>query len=44
MSVTYQPKKVKRQRKHGFLVRMKSTSGKNIIRNRRRQGRKSLAV
>jgi large subunit ribosomal protein L34 len=44
MSVTYQPKATKRKRKHGFLVRQETTSGQNIIRNRRRKGRASLAV
>lgn len=44
MSVTYQPKVAKRKRKHGFLVRQGTTSGQNIIRNRRRKGRAKLSV
>jgi large subunit ribosomal protein L34 len=44
MSVTYQPKVVKRKRKHGFLVRQETPGGRNVIRNRRRKGRASLAV
>lgn len=44
MSVTYQPKRKKRMTTHGFLVRMSTTSGRNIIRNRRRAGRVNLAV
>jgi large subunit ribosomal protein L34 len=44
MSVTYQPKVAKRKRKHGFLVRQRTTSGQNVIRNRRRKGRAKLAV
>lgn len=41
---TWQPKKVKRLRKHGFLKRMASSAGKNIIKNRRAKGRKQLTV
>lgn len=37
-------KKVKRARKHGFLARMKSHSGKKVLKNRRAEGRKSLTV
>ena len=44
MSVTYQPKKRKRKKTHGFLVRKRTTTGKNVIRKRRRKGRARLAV
>jgi len=44
MSVTYQPKKRKRQRAHGFLKRTNSKSGRKIINQRRRKNRKNLAV
>lgn len=44
MSVTYQPKRKKRMTTHGFLVRMSTPGGRNIIRNRRRAGRVNLAV
>jgi large subunit ribosomal protein L34 len=44
MSVTYQPKKRKRAKTHGFLVRQKTPGGKNIISRRRAKGRKSLSV
>jgi large subunit ribosomal protein L34 len=37
-------KKVKRKRKHGFLVRMKSHGGKKLLKRRRDQGRVRLAV
>jgi len=41
---TYHPKKKKRLRKHGFLKRMRSHSGCNIIIRRRHKGRKKLTV
>ncbi|MFH1979152.1 MAG: 50S ribosomal protein L34 [Patescibacteria group bacterium] len=44
MSETYNPKNKKRKTTHGFLVRSKSPTGKNIIKNRRRKGRKKLTV
>jgi large subunit ribosomal protein L34 len=44
MSVTYQPKKRKRAKTHGFLTRTKTSSGKNVLKSRRRKGRSVLAV
>ena len=45
MSVTFFKKsRVNRNRKHGFLKRMASHDGRNIIRRRRAKGRKRLAV
>ena len=44
MSVTYQPKKRKRAKTHGFLVRQRSKTGRNVISRRRAKGRKKLAV
>ncbi|MEK7461604.1 MAG: 50S ribosomal protein L34 [Patescibacteria group bacterium] len=44
MSVTYQPKKRKRARTHGFLSRQKTSTGRRVIRNRRRKGRTRLAA
>ncbi|MDA8611253.1 50S ribosomal protein L34 [Candidatus Pacebacteria bacterium] len=44
MSVTYQPKKRKRAKKHGFLSRSKTPEGKNILKRRRRKGREKLSV
>ncbi|MBI3088900.1 MAG: 50S ribosomal protein L34 [Candidatus Colwellbacteria bacterium] len=41
---TYQPKKRKRARTHGFLRRSKSPGGRAVIRRRRLKGRKRLAV
>ncbi|MDI9325215.1 MAG: bL34 family ribosomal protein [Alphaproteobacteria bacterium] len=37
-------KKVKRARKHGFLHRSSSASGKRILRTRRRKGRNKLSA
>ena len=41
---TWQPKKLKRLKKHGFLTRMASTEGSKVINRRRSKGRKKLAV
>ncbi|MGH9856395.1 MAG: 50S ribosomal protein L34 [Acidobacteriota bacterium] len=37
-------KKLKRLRKHGFLTRMQDNAGQKMIKRRRDQGRKALAV
>ncbi len=39
---TYQPKKGRRKKKHGFLKRMETGDGRNIIKRRRRKGRSKL--
>ena len=44
MSQTYQPKKRKRAKTHGFLTRSKSKFGKNTILRRRRKGRVKLST
>jgi len=44
MSITHQPKKRKRAKTHGFLKRSKKGSGLKVLKNRRRKGRKKIAV
>jgi large subunit ribosomal protein L34 len=41
---TYQPHRKRRLRNHGFRARMKSATGRRVINNRRRKGRRRLAV
>lgn len=44
MKMTYQPKKRQRKKEHGFRKRMKSHSGRNVIKRRRKKGRHSLTA
>ncbi len=44
MSQTYQPKKRKRAKAHGFLVRSRTKTGKKVLTRRRQKGRKKLTV
>jgi len=44
MSFTYNPKKKKRRRTHGFLARAKTATGRRVLSRRRAKGRKKLTV
>jgi large subunit ribosomal protein L34 len=41
---TYQPKKRRRVRVHGFRKRMQTRGGRKVLKNRRSKGRKQLAA
>jgi large subunit ribosomal protein L34 len=41
---TYQPKKRSRAREHGFLKRMATRAGKNVLKRRRLKGRAKLSA
>ena len=44
MKQTYQPKKRKRAKAHGFLGRTKSVTGRKTLTRRRRKGRARLSA
>jgi len=41
---TYQPRKLHRQRVHGFRARMSSRGGRMVLRARRMKGRKRISL
>ncbi|HAO81114.1 MAG: 50S ribosomal protein L34 [Parcubacteria group bacterium GW2011_GWD2_43_10] len=41
---TYQPKKARRLKKHGFRHRQSTASGRRILKSRRQKGRRRVSV
>ena len=44
MKRTFQPKTRQRNKEHGFMKRMKTRSGRNVLKARRAKGRKKLSA
>lgn len=44
MKRTWQPKRTRRMRKHGFMRRMSTRAGREVLRARRLKGRWQLTV
>jgi large subunit ribosomal protein L34 len=44
MKRTYQPKTRQASKEHGFMKRMSTKSGQNVIKARRAKGRKKLSA
>ena len=44
MKRTFQPKKRQNSKEHGFFERMKTRSGRNVLKARRAKGRKKISA